>query len=95
MHGLKWYSPSIGVMLLGICGAIYLFGELIETTFGFTRSYSFRFDTRAQAILLAEYKEAIVWKFPATSNKIRVDGCGSSSIRNVRGLVFDIPNLMD
>lgn len=29
LRGLKWYSPSVGVMLLGICGAIYFFGEVL------------------------------------------------------------------
>jgi len=26
LRGLRWYSPSVGVMLLGICGVIYFFG---------------------------------------------------------------------
>lgn len=28
IRGLSWYSPSAGIMLLGICGAIFFFGEL-------------------------------------------------------------------
>jgi hypothetical protein len=35
LDGLRWYSPSIGVMLLGICGSIYFFGKFLETTFRF------------------------------------------------------------
>jgi len=26
LRGLRWYSPSVGVMLLGVAGAIYFFG---------------------------------------------------------------------
>lgn len=27
IRGLNWFSPSVGVMLLGACGAVYFFGE--------------------------------------------------------------------
>ena len=54
----------------------------------FTSSYSISFNTRPKTILLAEYEEAILWRLPATRNKIRMDGCGSSSIRNVRELAY-------
>jgi ferric-chelate reductase len=38
IQGLRWYSPSAGVMLLGVCGAIYFFGELLNITFLYTSS---------------------------------------------------------
>jgi len=27
LKGLKWYSPSVGVILLGLAGAVYFFGK--------------------------------------------------------------------
>jgi hypothetical protein len=30
LRSFRWYSPSIGVMLLGTCGAIYFFGEMFS-----------------------------------------------------------------
>ena len=38
IQGLRWYSPSAGVMLLGVCGAVYFFGELVNTAFLYTSS---------------------------------------------------------
>jgi hypothetical protein len=32
VRGLSWYSSSVGVMLLGISGAIYFFGEPLAST---------------------------------------------------------------
>jgi hypothetical protein len=38
IQGLRWYSPSAGVMLLGVCGAIYFFSELLNITSLYTSS---------------------------------------------------------
>jgi len=88
LHGLKWFSPSIGVMLLVFVVQYTSLVSFSKQLYGFARSYSSSFDTRTQTILLAEYEEAILWRLPATRNKIRMDGCGSPSIRNVRELAY-------
>lgn len=27
VRGLGWYSPTLGIMILGVCGVVFFFGE--------------------------------------------------------------------
>jgi hypothetical protein len=77
-----WYSPPLGVLLLGCAAIVYFFGEHSLRRRGQSDrlTLQLRNDAGPEAILLA--KRGLGW-FAAHCHQIWMDGCGSSAIRTV------------
>ena len=84
LRGLKWHSPSIGVMLLGLAGVVYFFGSysscLVYIRFILIESRS---NTWTQTLLLAQHQKALLWRITPTCHTNRLDVLSTPPIRNV------------
>ena len=79
---LGWYSPAIGVILVG-CAAWVYFGSRFYLHVWFCMYGAFpaelvgfpSFNSRTEAVLLAKHGGSKLWKFAAHCKPSGVDGC--------------------
>ena len=85
IRAFSWYSPVLGVILLGLAGFVYFMGMRITHILqqsGKVDTISSH-DTWSSAILLAKYCNCIVWIVATNCNSHWFHGLGPVSIRDI------------